>query len=108
MSKFKAVFEESEAERLVGPNKVWAESHLPIVRMALRMLTLDETELERPTVELLKEGTPMDELLKEMRRTRDHLRELVWILNTALARQSSILERLGHGPTDVPPTEMVH
>ena len=107
MSKFKAVFEESEAEHLVGPNKVWAESHLPIVRMASRMLILDETDLERPTVQLIKEGAPMDELLKEMRRTRDHLRKLVWILDTAIARQSSILGRLGHSPTDVP-TKMVH
>ena len=107
MSKFKAVFEESEAEHLVGPNKVWAESHLPIVRMAARMLILDETELERPTVQLLKEGAPMDELLKEMRRTRNHLHKLVWILDTAIARQSSILGRLRHSPTGVP-TKMVH
>ena len=107
MSKFKAVFEESEAEHLVGPNKVWAESHLPIVRMASRMLILDETELERPTVQLLKEGAPMDELLKEMRYTRNHLRKLVWILDTAIARQSSILGRLRHSPTDVS-TKMVH
>ena len=107
MSKFKAVFEESEAEHWVGPNKVWAERHLPIVRMASRMLILDETELERPTVQLLKEGAPMDELLKEMRHTRNHLRKLVWILDTAIARQSSILGRLRHSPTDVS-TKMVH
>jgi hypothetical protein len=99
---FKALLEDGEAERFLGPNDAWAQSHLPSIRMALHLLTLDELEMERPIIRMIEEGVPPGPLVEGMRHTRDHLRDLVGMLDAAMGRQASIMEHLGCGPANVP------
>ena len=87
-------------------NEDWTRHHLVSVRIASRLLAMDSTELQEAMAKMVKNGAA-PEMLDSMCATRDNLKALTEMLDIALTRSFLVLERLGYGPDNPPPDNVV-
>ncbi len=88
-------------------NEDWSLAFLPRVRLALLALNHDDKSLERFMSGVVKEGIVPD-MLDGWVETKEHLRGLAEMLDTALTRSFIVLERLGYDPENPPPDSKMH
>lgn len=88
-------------------NDDWAIANLPKVRIATLLLQRDDAALTDTIGKMAKSGI-VPEMLEGMCDTRDHLKAIVELLDVALARSFTILDRLGYSPDLPPPDQQLH
>lgn len=76
-------------------NEDWALAHLPWVRVAAVILRKDRSELAGVVSRMVQDGIAPD-ILESLASTKIHLEMLVDLLDTALARQFTVLDQLGY------------
>jgi hypothetical protein len=88
-------------------NEEWATTLLPHVRVALAILEKDDTALQTAMGKMVKGGV-VPTVLEGWCDTKGHLKAMVEVLDSALARSFVVLERLGYDPDNLPPDSSVH
>jgi hypothetical protein len=76
-------------------NEEWARTFLPQIRMAHLVVQRDDKALEEILAQHIKDGIH-EELLEQLANTAEHLDGLTQLLNSAIARSSAVLERMGY------------
>jgi hypothetical protein len=76
-------------------NEKWASTFLLHIRLAHLAVRRDDKALEEILAQHINDGV-LEELLKGWSDTAEHLEGIIKLLNSAIARSSAVLERMGY------------